>query len=841
MATVCVQDSSAMYDLKGLPRAPRTMVIALDKSGSMGRSFDSVRQAVGLIEDAMLPTDSVQYLLYDSECSQATVAEIMEATSGGGTNFADVWQMFVHLVKPNQNADFIFMTDGQDNSNWSIEQMSLAFVPKLTTLASLTVSTIGFGAGTDLMLLEQMRTAVVPSAIDGSHFQCDSAAELSRVISGLFAARAEERAVRVCYPDGSIAVANNVSDTSARAILYMHKCPSPHAGTIMINDVEYAVTEDASASTRLALHVLQSRVALGEFKTQSAIDAVDRDIVAPNCQKYAIARRLRCDLDAWRDLLATHSATELADHETFQKLLRDVRFTSASKHRKATKMRMKGSALITAANARVRPILPACLATIAASPVSGWTCPLSLNTVLETHAEGDIVGIGIHLELPENKEAIVMAPESARVTACSANLLYSYKAWADMVQYADGEGKEHSEPVFRDANGQLPTAFLPLSFTDEHFERCLEPVLPFILAASWIGDPLAIDHRQKLALASIYGQLVLDSHRFVGTDVQQHVLPALNRVVQLGCMNALLAYSGNVTKQTVINNFKNTAGGRVPATLPSVTAILALDPSLLALVRRERARRITSHAIRRDASLQKRLLAECFPNLEVTTAERELVTERAKTSKLRFAPIAYPEFKFDTPSTVPPLLVSAGCQNDVDIATCVLYYSHKSYARVSDADSFEALLAPSLVKRKLIFDNITAAVYARQEELQLAMECASNIEIFAAHVPNRSGTLFTMIVELLGKGKGSMEVFEAILAHDVHFDHPWVKCPLEVLAAFQRRLGSSSAWHDFQDTRMIGTFTRGHVYRSPDKPNRHGHCRSNPNPLLTSTVTFNGF
>jgi len=63
----------------------------------------------------------------------------------------------------------------------------------------------------------------------------------------------------------------------------------------------------------------------------------------------------------------------------------------------------------------------------------------------------------------------------------------------------------------------------------------------------------------------------------------------------------------------------------------------------------------------------------------------------------------------------------------------------------------------------------------------------------------------------------------------------WVHCTPTIAKKFKDSVGEA-VWASIE-SKMYGHW--GWVYRMSDLPNRHGHCNSNPNPLLS--VSFSGF
>jgi hypothetical protein len=528
-----------LVTLPKLVAKPRHLVFALDKSGSMGATgMTALKNAVKCIEADKLPTDTITYALYDSTCRIVSADDVYDSRAGGGTNFANVWQMLAVSVPLGEDVVFTLMTDGQDNSRRSAAQMGARVAGMLSEFNSLTVSTLGFGCNVNTDFLRQMRQDVFPEAIDAGHFDANNASELKHILGGLFAVGSTEKMVRMQLDGEQHIVAQNVSAPGSVVSQFFFLGDTP-LSTITVNDRVFDIVDakEEDDDIDLLLMTYRAMIASGKYRTAEDLNRIDTEQIAPLCGKSRLAVEIRGEIDVWRSILLTNSAASLDDHETLKKLIRDVKFKSASKKRKATKMRLRGQQMIKTAKDRVKPITLVSLRTIEEHPVAGWTCPLSLNTVLETHEDGDFVGICITLELPQDREVVLMAPEALRLVSVSGNLLYSYSAWSDIVQHAEQEGKQHNEAVCRDANGQMPTGFIPLSFTDDHFNRCLKPMLPFMLAATFIGDPLAIDARQNLALAGIYGKLLLDANVLLGDDVAKHVLPAIERVVRLGCID----------------------------------------------------------------------------------------------------------------------------------------------------------------------------------------------------------------------------------------------------------------------------------------------------------------
>lgn len=85
--------------------------------------------------------------------------------------------------------------------------------------------------------------------------------------------------------------------------------------------------------------------------------------------------------------------------------------------------------------------------------------------------------------------------------------------------------------------------------------------------------------------------------------------------------------------------------------------------------------------------------------------------------------------------------------------------------------------------------------------------------------------------KLLGGSSSCHGAATAVMADG----QPWVHCPEETARRFMEAVGEE-AFAQIEAS-MHGSW--GWVYRLSDLPNRHGHCNSNPNPLLARR--FRGF
>lgn len=295
--------------------------------------------------------------------------------------------------------------------------------------------------------------------------------------------------------------------------------------------------------------------------------------------------------------------------------------------------------------------------------------------------------------------------------------------------------------------------------------------------------------------------------------------------------------------QDIVTNFNATSKGRVPASLPSVTAILALDKTIdSSLIQREISRRMASYAIRQDNTLQQKLQLACFPGTIPTQEEKDQVQNLALKLPME-ADIEFPPCDTSLASGLPQFLHDDG-DSAVDCATLIFFSSHRKYGNFKgDPESLDDLLEQTVASRNAVFTSIVNDVRAKRRLEAVALDIARGRSTFAEHgVLNRVGPIFAKVVELLCDGQGDMEVFNNILAKEAIFVHPWVGAPKNVQDAFVERLdGGDAAWQTFQNDRMIGEFRINHVYRASDKPNRHGYCMSNPNKNLGSWASFSGF
>lgn len=115
----------------------------------------------------------------------------------------------------------------------------------------------------------------------------------------------------------------------------------------------------------------------------------------------------------------------------------------------------------------------------------------------------------------------------------------------------------------------------------------------------------------------------------------------------------------------------------------------------------------------------------------------------------------------------------------------------------------------------------------------------------AVSCPTRGGEAFNCLVALLVAGSKDIpllrEKVAAILTGKlenvivISEGSSWVHCPSETARLLQDAVGDE----EFARIELAMRGTWGHVYRESDIANRHGHCNTNPNSLLT--VSFRGF
>ena len=112
-----------------------------------------------------------------------------------------------------------------------------------------------------------------------------------------------------------------------------------------------------------------------------------------------------------------------------------------------------------------------------------------------------------------------------------------------------------------------------------------------------------------------------------------------------------------------------------------------------------------------------------------------------------------------------------------------------------------------------------------------------------AFIPTRGGLVFDYLLwKLDTPWKMASEKLRILLlgkhdGNDILSDgNPWVECHRDVAKNIRRILGK--AVFDDIENQMKGTHC-SHIYRLSDKPNRHGHCNSNPNPKFLTE--FHGF
>merc|ERR1712151_1085155 len=117
--------------------------------------------------------------------------------------------------------------------------------------------------------------------------------------------------------------------------------------------------------------------------------------------------------------------------------------------------------------------------------------------------------------------------------------------------------------------------------------------------------------------------------------------------------------------------------------------------------------------------------------------------------------------------------------------------------------------------------------------------------------PTRGGSVFECVVGLLTACSGDPSVSKtiphfldkvvAVLTGKID-EHAviasgtsWIHCPLETARRLREAIGDDA----FAKIELLMYGTWGHMYRDSDIPNRHGHCNSNPNTVLTQS--FRGF
>lgn len=119
--------------------------------------------------------------------------------------------------------------------------------------------------------------------------------------------------------------------------------------------------------------------------------------------------------------------------------------------------------------------------------------------------------------------------------------------------------------------------------------------------------------------------------------------------------------------------------------------------------------------------------------------------------------------------------------------------------------------------------------------------------------PTRGGSVFECVVGLLTACSDNTSMVKAI----PHFlekvmavltgkideqvviaaGTSWIHCPLDTARRLREAVGEDS----FAKIELLMRGTWGHMYRESDIPNRHGHCNSNPNSLLTQNFSSFGF
>lgn len=133
---------------------------------------------------------------------------------------------------------------------------------------------------------------------------------------------------------------------------------------------------------------------------------------------------------------------------------------------------------------------------------------------------------------------------------------------------------------------------------------------------------------------------------------------------------------------------------------------------------------------------------------------------------------------------------------------------------------------------------------------------ASDLDAFAGRCfvscPTRGGLVFECVVSLLAACGGGDHMTEPAVPHlrekvaavltgkvgerpVIADGSSWVHCSLDTAQRLRVAVGEEA----FMKIELAMHGTWGHVYRSSDIPNRHGHCNSNPNKGLVQC--FSGF
>lgn len=117
----------------------------------------------------------------------------------------------------------------------------------------------------------------------------------------------------------------------------------------------------------------------------------------------------------------------------------------------------------------------------------------------------------------------------------------------------------------------------------------------------------------------------------------------------------------------------------------------------------------------------------------------------------------------------------------------------------------------------------------------------------AVSCPTRGGEVFHCLVALLAASRTGArapllaEKVSAVMTGKIGGaavlaeGSSWVHCPTDTARQLREAVGDE----EFAKIELLMCGTWGHVYRESDIPNRHGHCNSHPNPVLT--VSFKGF
>eukprot|EP00249_Psilotum_nudum_P021963 c28318_g1_i2 orf=144-3185(+) len=607
---------ASQIEVGKLEERKRTLqIFILDKSGSMaGSPWLKLQKAVRYIKDNGGDVE-VRYIVFDSLAKLATAEQVMEMRAGGGTNFLSAFATLKECIQSNNNMkNFVitFMTDGEHNGdtlelNQAIDELKTFLGHK--TEACTVVHTLGFGRGSSLQVLDQIRLC---GSQEGYYRYSDTSyGSLDEKFEELFDLGAVPSIELACDLGSGANTVKGVVHDNGMAVVEEWTNVKPNLVKVFFPDGEIAlpvktIPADLLFSIKCIERELQE---LGLEKFDKAEDFQKRlnDINVFTAPKSIRQEVFEARTTVQAHLDSCHKARAESSRAGVSAISADLRyaahFSKARRNRAMYLRTVKNAEYMKHIQDRLDSnvkIDPSALQDI---NMEHYCCDVSHRDLKEVLEEGDLLGFGIAVS--ERTEYMIDAPTELRVSSFGVTMI-SKQTFEDAVKYKiplEGAEAVHggfmSTPSAKswDEEIELPSAlsgrarepinaWLPLYVCREHYERVkimLRPILGYLFTL----DPLGYKDDQLLALYTILGHMHANFGVQVdnsSSEVQTQKEPSERQMMLLQDYRkfcaALLPYVERKLSYSPLEKFISSFAGRTKAAVSNLMTIIGWASAL---------------------------------------------------------------------------------------------------------------------------------------------------------------------------------------------------------------------------------------------------------------------